>query len=154
VPESDRLDLEEIVEAFKKAAGSWTGCDWPTFFGRRHLNLEDWTAAEAETKARELGGLPEGEDWQAAAKWLAEVECRAAAAEAEGSAAVAAASAGKWLDAVGHSRHAWAMEFDTGRPFRHFPATWQPLHEVIEATARVRLHADTRIQKSLPQCPA
>jgi hypothetical protein len=153
LPGSDRPDMAAITHAFEQAVATWTGCDWPTVFGRSELNLQDWTAAEAETKAVETAGLEMGNDWQAAAEWLTEVEQRAEKAEAEAALAVTAANAGAWLEAVKHARRAWSLEFNTGRPLRHHPPTWQPLYEVIETTARMRLHPDTRIQIDLPKFP-
>jgi len=146
LPGSGRPDMAEIVHAFEDAVGTWTGCDWPTVFGRSALNLQDWTAGEAETKAVETAGIEKGVEWEAAAKWLTEVELRAEKAEAEAALAVAAANAGAWPEAVKHARRAWSLEFNTGRPLRHHPPTWQRLYEVIEVTGKVQLDPDTRIQ--------
>jgi hypothetical protein len=153
LPRSGRPDMKEIAHAFEQAVGTWTGCDWPTVFGPSKLNLQDWTASEAETKAVETAGLERGDDWLVAAKWLERVEQRAEKAEAEAALAVAAANADAWPEAVQHARQAWSLEFHTGRPLRHHPPTWQHLYEVIETTARIRLNPDTRIQIGLHNLP-
>jgi hypothetical protein len=127
--------IEEVLSAYKEAVGMWTGCDWPTVFGPARLDLKDITAAEAEALAVETAGTADGETWEAAAKWLAEVESRARQAEREGALAVAAVNAGAWEDAINHARKAWSLEFNTGRPLRHPTPTWQRLYSAVKATA-------------------
>ncbi len=64
--------LEEIRRAYREAAGSWRGCDWPTQFGKTGLDLRGWSAAEARQMAAEqTRGTVAGQDWTAAANWLA-----------------------------------------------------------------------------------
>ena len=125
--------MEEVTRAFDQAVGTWTGCDWPTVFGPARLDLNGITAAEAETLAVETDGLPEGEHWAAAARWLDELERLAARAEREAVLAVAEAEAGARAEAVEHARTAWSLEFHTGRPLRHHPPTWQRLYHAIVA---------------------
>lgn len=132
----NRPDLEEVIRAYEEAAGRWTGCDWPTTFGQAGLNLQGWTAAEAETRAVEAGTVEEQQLWQEAATWLEEVERCAAQAEAQAALGVAAANAGEWREAEKHALRAWALEFHTGRPLRHYPPTWQRLFEAIRAAPR------------------
>jgi len=132
LPGRDRPDLEEILRAYEAAAGTWIGCDWPTVFGPGGLNLEGWTATEAEAYAVEVA-REERMDWAAAAGWLAEVERKAEEAEAEAEQALRAANAGAWREAAGHAGRAWTLEFATGRPLRRQPATWQRLYEVLKA---------------------
>jgi len=77
LPGSDRPDMEEVVRAFEDAAGTWTGCDWPTAFGPARLDLQGCTAAEATTMAVESLVSDERKAWEQAASWLTEVEHRA-----------------------------------------------------------------------------
>jgi len=133
LPGSDRPDMEEVVRAFEDAAGTWTGCDWPTAFGPARLDLQGCTAAEATTMAVESLVSDERKAWEQAASWLTEVEHRAEQAEAQAGLAVAAANAGEWREAAEHAHRAWLIEFSTGRPIRHNPPTWHRFHEIVEA---------------------
>jgi hypothetical protein len=135
---ADRPGLEEVARACEEALGTWTGCDWPTTFGRAGLDLNGWTAAEAETRAVEAAGGDDRETWTAAADWLREVERRAAQAEIRALQAVAAARKGLWPLAVENARRAWALEFQTGRTLRRQPPTWQPLYKVLRAIAQAQ----------------
>jgi hypothetical protein len=126
------VDIRRIHE---EAKGAWTGCDWATRFGKSGLDLNGWTAAQAEARAQETVGAV-GEDWLSAARWLGIVELHARLAETEAMEAVAAAQAGAWCDARRHAVRAWILEFTTGRPLRHgFPVAWQRLRQVIEEAA-------------------
>jgi hypothetical protein len=125
--------LNAVRRAYAQGAGTWTGCDWATHFGKAGLDLNGWTAAEAEAVSRETIDGSRKEDWCSAVRWLSEVEARAQEAEKTAVAAVKAASAGLWEDALRHAERAWALEFSTGRPFRRgFPLAWQALREAIE----------------------
>jgi hypothetical protein len=138
LPGSDKAGLEGISQAYETATGRWTGCDWPTRFGKTGLDLEDWSAAEAESLAVEmtLTHDAEGTDWSAAASWLGEIERMAAQAEEQAALAVTAANAGEWTEAIDHVRKARAMEFATGRPiWKGFPLTWDALSVAIESAA-------------------
>jgi hypothetical protein len=128
-------DVEEVACYHDEATGKWTGCDWPTAFGPRRLNLQGWTSDGAETLALAAGVPEEREAWEQAADWLREIERRAKLAESEASQAVADARDGKWNEAAEHAFRAWAIEFSTGRPLRHSPATWHRFHEIVEASA-------------------
>jgi len=133
----DRPELAEILLLYEEAAGTWTGCDWPTFFGTARLNLGGWTAAEAAARAIEAD-REERKLWEEAALWLEEVELRAEEAEAEAEMAVRTATAGDWTEAAEHARRAWHQEFTTGRSFRRQPPTWQRFYEVLTLAARAR----------------
>ncbi len=143
-------EIGEIAQAYEDATGSWTGCDWPTVFGRSKLNLQDWIAGEAEIAAVEaVSKARRNGTGEVAAVWLAEVEQRAKKAESEAAEAVAAADAGEWEEAVVHARRAWLSEFHTGRPLRLHPPTWQRFYHAVAAAAKPHLHPDTRIQMNL-----
>jgi hypothetical protein len=136
LPGGGRGELGRIARAYEAAAGTWTGCDWPTTFGDHDLDLDGWTAADAEAMAVEATGSEEADDWAAAARWLAEVEDNAAQAEAQAALAVAAANAEEWGEALEHARRAVLLEFAAGRPLsRRLPLTWQPLWDAIKAAA-------------------
>ncbi len=142
------LDAAEIERLYQEAAGTWSGCDWPTHFGTTNLNLNGWTAAQAEAVAGYNTWTEEGENWRQAAWWLGRVEEHARLAEAEAAAAVAGAKAGNWLEAFHHAEKAWALEFATGRPLRHrHPLTWQKFRQAVEtallAHEAATLHPDT-----------
>lgn len=128
--------VREIRELYEEASGTWTGCDWPTKFGKSELNLNGWTAADARMKAAAARGTGQEANWRAAADWLANVEKYAALAEDEGARAVHDAAAGDWREAFEHARQAWINEYATGRMiWRGFPMTWQPLMLAVEAAA-------------------
>jgi hypothetical protein len=133
LPQAD-ADIDDVLLAYKQAAGTWTGCDWPTVFGPAGLNLKDVSIAEAESLAVETACSPEGKSWMAAASWLMLVERYAQQAEREAALAVAAANAGAWDEAVKHASKAWGYEYYTGRPLRRAP-TWQPLFHAIKTVA-------------------
>src|SRR5262249_2548273 len=126
--------MAEADEAYEGGRGSWRGCDWPTRFGKTGLDLEGWNAAEAGRMAEKNQGTPVGDDWLAAARWLAQVEEHARQAEARAAAAVAAAKDGDWPAALQLAELAWALEFTTGRAIWHsFPLAWQRLHRAMES---------------------
>jgi hypothetical protein len=137
LPGRDRSDLAEVTRAYEAAAGTWVGCDWPTTFGPAALDLQGWTAAEAEARAVEAPAA-QRKDWEAAARWLREVERRAEEAETEAELAVRATAAGDWAQAVEHAWVAWSIEFSTGRPFRQDPPTWQRLYKAVVGATRGR----------------
>ncbi len=131
----EKADVQGIVRAFEEAAGTWTGCDWPTRFGKAGLDLDGWSAAEAQAAAEEHRGMPAEEtNWRAAARWLAGVEQFARRAEEEAFQAVLDATAGGWRNALEHAQWARACEFLTARTvWRGTPTTWQPLLRTVFA---------------------
>ncbi len=145
-----RPELAEILRVYEEAAGTWIGCDWPTSFGPASLNLEGWSAEEAEGHALEVY-REERALWEAAASWLEEVERRATEAEAEAETAVRVLNAGDWDRAAEHARRAWNLEFSTGRSFRRQPPTWQRFYEVVTLAgwSHARHEASAR-RKAIP----
>ncbi len=133
LPPAKEAAAEQVFRAYKGAAGTWTGCDWPTGFAG--LDLNGVSAAEAETLAVESVGTVAADAWEAAARWLRDIERRAAQAEREAALAVAAANAGAWHVALGHARNSWRLEYQTGRPLRHSPSTWAPLYRAVKLAA-------------------
>jgi|GEM_PF-1349661 len=125
--------LDEIHQAYREGTGTWSGCDWSTSFGKTRLDLQGWHASEARNMAAQSRGAIAA-DWIAAARWLAQVEEHARQAEARAAAAVGAASAGHWREALQFAEQAWALEFGSGRAiWRSFPLAWQKLLQVTEA---------------------
>ncbi|MCI0458265.1 MAG: hypothetical protein L0Z62_14975 [Gemmataceae bacterium] len=134
LPTNEGAELEEVLRAYTAGAGTWTGCDWTTTFGKNRVDLNGVTAAAAQALANTAASESGKENWRAAARWLAQVECAARQAEAAAAAAVAAARAGEWRQALAHAERAWALEFSTGRPIWHsYPVAWQKLRRAIEA---------------------
>ena len=138
LPGSGETALGEIARFYGDAAGRWTGCDWPTRFGRTGLDLNGCPSTEAESMAVDSVGREEAKDWEAAAGWLARIERLSEQAEAQAALAVKAANAGEWEEAVEHARRACLIEFSSGRPIhRATRLTWAPLRHAIEVAAAV-----------------
>jgi hypothetical protein len=125
--------LEEVHRAYEAGAGTWTGCDWATAFGKSRLDLNGVRADDAEAMAAAiLSG--DWDDWAGAAEWLAHVEGAARLAESAAASAVAAASSGEWEQALRHAERAWALELGSGRPIWHgYPMAWLRLRQVVQA---------------------
>jgi hypothetical protein len=135
LPPADAPDITDIRRAFEEAEGMWTGCDWPTRFGKSGLDLNGIPADYAGAVAQ-AGDTPEAQDWTAAAAWLAWLEKLAARAESHAARALGAAGAGKWPEAVTHARWARALEFACGRPIRRAgPLTWGAFCTAVEMAA-------------------
>jgi hypothetical protein len=132
LPAGHQAGIPEVCRAYEEGAGAWVGCDWPTTFGATGLDLNGWTADDAEAMAEGALATEAAKDWAAAADWLARVEQCAGQAEAQAAAAVKAAGAGQWDDAVDHAHRAWALEFFTGRPLRKGESTWRDLRLTVE----------------------
>jgi hypothetical protein len=145
VPEGSQAATREIADAFEEATEKWTGCDWHTVFGKAGRNLQGLTAADAAAQAVKAKGTVDEAEWQAAASWLADVEKRAREADEEAARAVVAAEAGAWDKAVRHAKRSWSLEFNTGRPFRHFVHTWECFYQVVSDAAKPHIKPDTRI---------
>jgi hypothetical protein len=102
--------------------------------GKAGLDLDGWSAAEAQSAAEEHRDTAEETDWRAAARWLARVEQFARRAEEEASQAVLDATAGAWHNALEHAQRARACEILTARTvWRGTPTTWQPLLRALFA---------------------
>ncbi len=137
--------LAKIEDAYTTAQGSWTGCDWTTecrYAGEKDgagLDLDGVTADAAEDNA-DNADLDENERaaWAAQVPWLREVECRAAAAEEEGQAAIIAVRAGNLEMALTHAQQACSLEQEYGDC-----PTWRPLRAAIEAAIEDRDAAES-----------
>jgi hypothetical protein len=124
--------MDRIVRCLERGLGRWTGCDWPTVFGRTGLNLDGLTSAQAMLLARATAGK-EAEDWRAAVAWLTGVEVDAGDAEARARQAVMLCGQGKLHEALDQAREAHRLESRY-----HRVTHWQSLCEAIEAAIDAR----------------
>jgi hypothetical protein len=148
VPASGMTHLQRITRACEEAQGKWSGCDWPTSYGRMGLDLNGWTAAEARYAAARAKDSEEREVWTEAAIWLARLEAHSRWAEQQATLAVADAKAGRWETALQRIRWARALEFATGRNLRRSESpTWDPLCEAIEAAAKAQVGKENEPDK-------
>lgn len=130
--EDHKVGIEEICRAFEEGVGTWTGCDWPTRFGASELDLNRCSAAEAESMTVDTMASPMADDWSAAVHWLRRVEEFAYQAEVHAAAAVKAAAAGQWEEALQQAQRAWVRELSTGRPLRKKETAWKNLLLAIQ----------------------
>lgn len=136
---SNQRRVRAVYQVYRLAAGTWTGCDWPTRFSPSRLDLNDWPSLGAAIMADRARSAEQRRHWRLAARWLAHIEERAKRAELFAGLAVAAANTGQWPEARRLSAEAWALESSTGRPFfRGLPPAWQRLAEMLEAAAAHR----------------
>jgi hypothetical protein len=119
--------VEELRAAYLRAAGRWTGCDWPTRFGGAGLNLEGLSARQATLLARATAGQ-ESANWHAAAHWLGQMAEDAHEAQLTAEQAVELAEAGHLAAALTHARRVCALE----ATYRT-PVVWRPLVDLLEA---------------------
>lgn len=120
---------------FLKTVGKWTGCDWPTRFGKTALNLEGLTLPQALLMAKATAGI-EAADWKAAAAWLSQVEQDARQAEVEAGRALDLANFGRWSASLEHAQNACAIESKY-----HSDLIWQPLCDALEEASGVECSA-------------
>jgi hypothetical protein len=126
------LDVREMLtsdieRAFHQSAGKWTGCDWPTQFGKSGLNLYGLKAKQAALLARATSGL-ESADWRAAVEWLDQVERDAQAAQVMAGEALTCARNGNAAGALFHAQNACDLEAKY-----HKQSVWTPLRMAIAA---------------------
>ena len=79
-------DYPDAVRAYLEAVDAWKGCDWDTFFGPLHLNLNRLTARQTRILADATSG-EESNCWDEASHWLEGIERDAKAARNYASAA-------------------------------------------------------------------
>jgi|GEM_PF-3230553 len=126
------MTLEDIRRCHEQATRRWTGCDWPTRFGKAGLNLQGCTAQEAEARAN-APGEPR-DDWLAASHWLRQIEQCADRAETQAALALAAANAGDLRCALQHAESACAIEQATGRVEATRSSVWGDFRRAIAST--------------------
>lgn len=120
------MNTEELTSAYGLAQRRWRGCDWPTNFEGRGLDLCGISAVEARRVA-ESGCGSESAIWQRAAQWLKEIEDRASQAEYEACIAHDLAKSGHPGFALDHAAHAVDFAAQHGRE-----EVWLPLFRAIE----------------------
>lgn len=128
------MSLEDIRRAYERATKRWTGCDWPTRFGKAGLNLCGLTSTIAAEKANQPG--EPRDDWLAARHWLAQIEQCADRAEMQAALALAAANAGDFPTALQHAESACAIERATGRVDAVGSSVWAEFRQAIAAACR------------------
>lgn len=52
-----KVTLQQIEDAYQASVGQWTGCDWPTKFGKACLNLKGISSAKAKERSDRWGEL-------------------------------------------------------------------------------------------------
>lgn len=67
------LNIVAMKELMQNARLQWRGCDWPTSFGPRKLDLYRIRSRQATLASKATRG-DESVDWHDAAKWLESVE--------------------------------------------------------------------------------
>jgi hypothetical protein len=123
---TEPVAITAIEQAYLSARGRWSGCDWPTHFGKTGLNLDGLKAAQALLLARATAGQ-EAADWRTAVTWLTQVEQEARAAEEEARQALALAQSGRLCEALAHARQAGTIAARY-----HRGTVWQPFREALE----------------------
>lgn len=121
------MNLEDVLEAYKRAASHWTGCDWRIYFEGEGPNLAGVTAVEAMGYADASTGV-DSERWERAARWLAHVEETAHLTEEEGRIAYGLAIAGHPGAALPHANRACELESRF-----HSDLIWAPFLRAVEA---------------------
>jgi hypothetical protein len=97
-----------------------------------YLAEDDATHTEVRAEPeRRLAAEMVAEEWEAAARWLQQVEADAAWAEEEARLAVAAAGQGDWGPALRHACEACAIESEYDAP-----SHWGPLRQAIAEAIR------------------
>jgi hypothetical protein len=140
----EEITLNEIRAAYETGTGTWSGCDWPTTFGRSGLNVQGMKPEEARARADAAETAQEFEDWTLAGQWLSQIEHHAKIAEKQAAVAVFAAAEDRWQDAADAVEWAWSLEFASGRPLRRSPPyAWQHLRDLIAVGSLAQLSAAT-----------
>ena len=67
---------QALCDALEGIHPTWHGCDWPTRFGPRRLDLKGVKSRSAEMMSRATRGQ-ESQDWAEATVWLKRVEADA-----------------------------------------------------------------------------
>lgn len=126
------MSLASIRQAYDSASGSWEGCDWPVQCGQSGLELRGVGSCQAWLASCQTSGAA-ADDWNLASEWLADVELKAAEAQAEGDQALEAARANDLPTALSHAQKACWIEQAAGRTAGRAPC-WPQLCQAISAT--------------------
>lgn len=83
---SDEL-TKQVQRVYRATENSWNGCDWPTNFGTRGLNLGGLKSKQTRLLKEATSGA-ESQAWDEATIWLEQVEADARRARSAASVAV------------------------------------------------------------------
>jgi hypothetical protein len=103
--------MQQLIQA---AQTHWQGCDWPTRFGPKKLDLAGIRSRQAKLAAKATRG-EEATCWAAAVAWLTEVEGDAAQAAELAEQAFSAAERNQWVAASDLLLQAESLEAKHGR---------------------------------------
>lgn len=103
--------MQQLIQS---AQSRWQGCDWPTSFGPKELDLGGIRSRQAKLAQKATRG-EEAACWAAAVVWLSEVETDAAQAADLASQALAEAEKDCWVDASDLLQQAESLEAKYGQ---------------------------------------
>ncbi|SMP73856.1 hypothetical protein SAMN06265222_11727 [Neorhodopirellula lusitana] len=109
-----QLNCEAMRQLIHAAQAHWQGCDWPTRFGPRNLDLAGIRSRQAKLAAKATRG-EEATGWAEAVAWLAEVENDAAQAAGLAERAFCEAELAKWVAASDLLQQAESLEAKYGQ---------------------------------------
>ena len=105
---------EAMLQLLGSAQSHWQGCDWPTHFGPKELDLHSIRSRQAKLAQKATRG-EEADCWAEAVVWLNEVERDAAQAAEFASNALTAAENDCWVDASNSLQQAELLEAKYGQ---------------------------------------
>lgn len=119
----------EARSAYLDAAELWRGCDWPTSFGCRGMDLAGLKARQTRLLAEATSG-EESQAWAEATYWLERIEQDARDARAAASLAIDQLDQQQWESALVQINEACTLESQY-----HTQLVWGPLRNLIAAGA-------------------
>ncbi len=120
---------DRIAHAFEAACDRWRGCNWHSPIGPAGIDVQELTSRQASLLAEATCG-EESQRWEAASKWLAQVEQDALAAEKFAAAATEQVQRNEYTAALDNINRAVALEAQY-RP----PQVWCALQHLIAELA-------------------
>ena len=105
---------EAMLQLVDSARYHWQGCDWPTSFGPKGLDLGGIRSRQAKLAEKATRG-EETACWAEAVVWLGEVEADASRAAGFASQALAEAENDRWVDASELLQKAESLEAKYGQ---------------------------------------
>ncbi|KAA1259202.1 hypothetical protein LF1_17310 [Rubripirellula obstinata] len=103
--------MQQLIQS---ARSGWQGCDWPTRFGPKKLDLQGIRSRQARLAQKATRG-EEAACWAAAVVWLTEVEADAAQAADFASQALAESEKDCWVNASDLLQQAESLEAEYGQ---------------------------------------
>lgn len=120
---------KEISDVYLAAVDRWTGCDWTTNFGSRHLNLHGMNSRQTRLLAEATSG-EESSAWGDATRWLDQVQRDAKAAQTAAATAIECLQKDDVSAALSKIKEARQLE----SRYRQ-PVVWAPLCVLISTMA-------------------